>query len=231
MAKLDRVKTHITGFDELLEGGFVKGSTNLLVGKPGTGKTIFSLQFLYNGAVKDREKGVYFTFEEKKDSLIEQARQFGWDLEALEKKGKIRIISIGYEDITQTTADEVLEIILNTGAKRVVLDSITTLAHLSPQSETKASDEFSIRRFIYLFLTRFRKVPEVTSLMISQKDNSSLNIVSEYICDGVIDIEQESLGGDFSRNMIIKKMRKTKNDEDLHPVEISNEGLIVHNLD
>ena len=47
----------------------------------------------------------------------------------------------------------------------------------------------------------------------------------------MINIEYESLGGDFSRQLTIKKMRKTKNDEDLHPMEISNKGIIIHNLE
>lgn len=63
---LKRSKSYIFGFDELVEGGFPDGSSILVNGSPGAGKTIFSLQYLVNGAINDNEKGIYFTFEEKK---------------------------------------------------------------------------------------------------------------------------------------------------------------------
>ena len=86
---MTKIKTHIPGFDELIGGGFPQNATILLNGGPGTGKTIFSLQYLYNSVNKDKRNVIYFTFEEKKRALFEQASQFGWDLEKLEKQGKL----------------------------------------------------------------------------------------------------------------------------------------------
>jgi KaiC/GvpD/RAD55 family RecA-like ATPase len=228
----DKVKTYIEGFDELLNGGFPKGSNILISGTPGTGKTIFSMQYLYNGVVKDNEKGIYFTFEEKREALISQAKQFGWDIEKLEKEGKIKIIPIGTEDISKNTTDEIIEIIQNTKSKRIVIDSISTLAYLSPDSsENISANEYSTKKFLYSFLTKFSQLNDITTLIISQKDDKVSNSVSEYICDGVLSIEYESLGGDFSRSMTITKMRKTKNSEDLHPLEIRDKkGIVVHKL-
>jgi len=230
---MDRVKTHIKGFDKLIEGGFPKNSINLLAGDAGTGKTIFSLEYLYNIATKDKKNCIYFTFEEKKESLITQAEQFGWNLKKLEKKkkGGLKIIDIGYENISKNTIDDILEIITSTKTTSVVIDSITTLAFLAPKnSQTYVSDENEIKKFIYQFLTRLKNITELTSLIISQRDSIASNSVAKYICDGVIEIEYESMGGDYSRSMIIKKMRKTKNDEDIHPLEISNKGINVHDL-
>lgn len=228
----NRVKTHIKGFDELVQGGFPKGSNVLITGTPGTGKTIFSLEFIYNGVTKDKEKGIYFTFEEKKEALISQAKQFGWDLEKLEKQGKLLIISIGTDDISKDTALDIIEIIKNTKAKRIVIDSITTLSYLTPQaSESMEANRYSIKKFLYSFLTKFSAIEDITTLIISQKDEKTSNSISEYISDGVVSIEYESLGGDYSRSLTLKKMRKTKNDEELHPLEINpKEGIIIHNL-
>ena len=230
--KMKRTKTNISGFDNLIEGGFPEESNVLLTGTPGTGKTIFSLEYIYNGAIKEKEKGIYFTFEEKKKSLIDQAKQFGWDLEKQEKKGNIKIISIGTDDISKNTINEIIEIVKNTKSKRIVIDSITTLSFLTPEVSLGGNiNNHTIKRFLYSFLTKLKEIDKLTSIIISQKDEKISNNVSEYLCDGVINIEYESLGGDFSRNLTIKKMRKTKNDEDLHPLEISNKGIIIHSLE
>lgn len=232
MKKINRVKTYIEGFDNLIEGGFPQGSNILLKGNPGTGKTIMSLNYLYNGAVKDGDVGVYFTFEERRESLITQASLFGWDLEKLEKKGKIKIVSLGIDDIDKNTVRDILDIINNLKAKRVIIDSITTLSFLAPSCiEGGNLSIYDMKRFVYSFLTSFSNINDITTLFISQKEETRGSSVAEYFCDGVVQIEYESMGGDFSRNLTINKMRKTKNDEDLHPLEISDKGIVVHNLE
>ena len=96
-----RVKTGIRGFDELVQGGFPIASTILLTGSPGTGKTIFGLQFLYNGASKFNEKGLYVTFEQTERALVEQAKLFGWDFEKYLKNKSIQILHISTREINQ----------------------------------------------------------------------------------------------------------------------------------
>lgn len=222
--------THIKGFDKLIDGGFPKGSNILISGSIGTGKTIFSLEYLYKGIKQEKEKGIYFTFEEKRNSLIEQAIQFNWNLEKLEKENKLKIISMGIEDINKNTVDEIIEIIKNTKTNRVVIDSITTLLYIVPRNNDSPENIY-VKKFLYQFLSKLRELENITTLIVSQKDEKLSDKVAQYICDGVISIEYESLGGDFSRNLLIRKMRKIKNDEDLHPMEISKEGVIVHDLE
>lgn len=146
---LKRSKSYIFGFDELVEGGFPGGSSILVNGSPGAGKTIFSLQYLVNGAINDNEKGIYFTFEEKKEALFLQAKQFGWDLEDLEKKGKLKIISIGINLVDKYSVSDMAEIIHDFDAKRVVVDSITTLSFLVDNTLDYSS--FNIRANCLLF--------------------------------------------------------------------------------
>ena len=227
----DRIKTGIKGFDNLIEGGFPKGSNILLSGGPGTGKTIFSIQYLYNGIINDKEIGIYFSFEEKRNSIITQAKQFGLDLEKLEKQGKLKIIDLGTDEISKTTIGDILEIIKNFKAKRVVIDSITTISYLSPENEFHNVSEYAVKKFIYSFITRFKEIEDLTTIFISQRDEVLSNRISEYICDGIIKVEYESLGGDYSRNLTISKMRKTKNNEDLHPLQICDKGIVIHNLE
>jgi circadian clock protein KaiC len=74
-----RISTGVGGLDRLIEGGLRQGKTYLVVGQPGTGKTVLSLQFLMSGLLS-REKGLYVAIDEKPIDVIEQAASLGWDL-------------------------------------------------------------------------------------------------------------------------------------------------------
>jgi circadian clock protein KaiC len=230
-----RTKTGIAGFDKLLEGGFPAGSAVLLSGTPGTGKTIFALEYLYHGCTKFNEKCAYISFEDKTKNLLEQAQQFGWDFTNLIKKKQIFFVEISSSDITRHSAEEIIALAKSQNIQRIVIDSLSSLAINTPSSLTKEGvpNQYSIMRFVYDFIDKLRSQTEATSLIISQtQDEKSLSkdSISEFLCDGVVHMLFESLGGDFSRSLIIRKMRRTKNDEDIHPVEITQKGIAIHTL-
>lgn len=247
-----RVATGIPGFDELIEGGFPKNSSILVCGGPGTGKSIFCIQFLVNGAAEFNEKGLYITFEQRREALIEQAKQFGWDLDSLEKSGKLKIISIPVEKITSKTIKQVQDIVKKEGIKRLVIDSLSTLVVNAPiyttPSELAIKDvvgenivfsppiigDYIVKRFVYDFIEQLRNL-DCTNMLISEASQNGEYItrdtLSEFVCDGIVLITFESLGGNYSRSMTIRKMRETKNNEDVHPVEMSNKGLVVHKIE
>jgi circadian clock protein KaiC len=83
---IDKVPTGISGLDELTNGGLPKGRTTLILGGPGSGKTVFALQTLVNGARDFGEPGIFVAFEENSKQIIANAATFGWDLPALEKE-------------------------------------------------------------------------------------------------------------------------------------------------
>lgn len=246
------MKTGIGGFDELVQGGFPRGSTVLLAGTPGTGKTIFGLQYLYNGALKYKEKGLYISFEQTEESLKKQASLFGWNLELLIKKGLLEILHIPVRDIDQKTASFIIGKIKKNKLNRLVIDSISTLSVNAPiysfMSDLTLIDlekrksflsppivgDFIVKRFIYSFVDELHIVDGCTTIMISEAGEKSeylsRDTISEFICDGIILITFESMGGEFSRSLLVRKMRETKNNEDIHPLEISNKGLTVHKI-
>src|SRR6186997_3119822 len=81
-----KAPTGITGFDEITGGGLPRGRTTLLVGGPGSGKTILSLQFLVHGAKHCKEPGIFVAFEEASDRIAANAAGFGWKLAELRGK-------------------------------------------------------------------------------------------------------------------------------------------------
>ncbi|MBI2631784.1 hypothetical protein HYW75_02165 [Candidatus Pacearchaeota archaeon] len=90
----ERCPSGINGFDDLCEGGFVRNSVNCLIGGPGSGKTIFLLQFLHNGAMMFKESGVYISFEEDVLELYKDGQKMGWNLEDLDKSNNVKIVKI-----------------------------------------------------------------------------------------------------------------------------------------
>ena len=86
-----KVPTGIPGLDGLMEGGFDEGSVNLLSGKTGTCKSIFASQFIYCGATKHGDNGLYITTGENIGNIRKQASKFGWDFEGMEKKKKVKM--------------------------------------------------------------------------------------------------------------------------------------------
>lgn len=250
---VDRVVTAIPGFDDLVNGGFPKGSSILVAGGPGTGKTIFCMQYIVNGAKEFNEKGLYVSFEQRAEEIYSQGLQFGWDLEKLEEEGKIRIMSIPVDKITGKTIEKIQEIVRVEGIKRLVIDSLSTLVINAPIYTESAGlsvedvmgdnvmfsppviGEYFVQKFLYGFIEKLRDIRECTTLMVGEADQSGQHIsrdtLSEFACDGVVLISFESMGGDFSRSLIVRKMRHTKNNEDVHPVEISENGMVIHSID
>ena len=93
-----RVSTGIPGLDDLIEGGIPEGSTVLVSGGPGSGKTILSLQFLIAGATKG-EKGVYISLEEDTNRLRDYiSKVFEWPLEKLLREKKLVMIKAEFFD-------------------------------------------------------------------------------------------------------------------------------------
>src|SRR3989338_1154034 len=98
-----RLKTGIPGLDELIEGGFPEGSSILLSGAAGTGKSIFCLQYLYYGAKELGEPGVYITLEEGPHNLWWNMQRFKWDLLPLERDNLLKIYK--FEPGEEETSD------------------------------------------------------------------------------------------------------------------------------
>jgi len=89
---IERISSGIPGLDTLLRGGLPKGRIFLVIGNSGAGKTIFGMQFLYNGAVEHGEPGLYISLKENATHLKEEMLELGWDVEELESKGLLAII-------------------------------------------------------------------------------------------------------------------------------------------
>src|ERR1700682_3006706 len=80
-----KAPTGIAGFDDITGGGVPRSRTTLVVGGPGSGKTIFALEFLVHGA-EANEPGIFVAFEETSKRIMSNAESFGWKLAELQRK-------------------------------------------------------------------------------------------------------------------------------------------------
>ncbi len=119
-----RVKTHIKGFDRLIEGGFPSGSVILLTGGPGTGKTTFGLEYLYRGAMHG-ERGLYVGTEQGLDDLKRQALRYGWKLDDLITTGLLDFAFLSFTS-GKCKITELEKTLKKFKPKRLVIDSLTT---------------------------------------------------------------------------------------------------------
>lgn len=147
MSLIERVKSGIQGFDELVNGGIPKRNVVLLSGGPGTGKTIFSWQFLYYGLTQG-EPGVLVTLEEHPVQVRREMSAFGWDVRRYEDEGKFAIVDAFTGGIGEAarrerylvkSIDDVGEFIdvvrvalKDVKAERAVIDSVSTLYLTKP---------------------------------------------------------------------------------------------------
>jgi KaiC/GvpD/RAD55 family RecA-like ATPase len=215
--QIERVKTGIAGLDRLISGGFVKGSAVLISGKAGAGKTLFGLQFLWEG-LQNGEPGIYMTFEETADDIRKDALSFGWDFSDFEKKGKFKLIEHNVYDNPSMDFFDVDKI----KAERIVIDSISIL---SLMVEKKAALRNRMNNIVAAL-----KRKGVTTLMISEAidgDAYSRLGVEEFISDAVVMLDFVPVGPQAGRNLLISKMRRTKHSEQIHPIQISKGGMRV----
>jgi KaiC/GvpD/RAD55 family RecA-like ATPase len=220
----ERIPSGIPGFDELVSGGFNRESVNLIVGGPGCGKSLFCLQFLWNGITQHGEEGLFVSFEEDLDELREDARAIGWDFGPHEASGMMRFMKVNPYAM-QDVHYQILEEILRSNAKRIVMDSVSIYGLFLHSS-------FEVRKDLIDLAIALKKKRNCVTLLVAESVGNKISRfdVEEFLCDSIIFFSFESMGGQFSRSLIVRKMRRTKNDEDIHPLEITGTGLVVHSL-
>lgn len=221
---IERCPTGIYGLDELIEGGFPRGRTMMLSGTCGTGKSTFGVQFLYNGIIEHNEPGILVTLEQDPVELKQDMSRYGFDLDTVEKGGKLAIISAGieqkmaWEDLSVSIPAKAEEI----GAKRLVIDSLTAIGFLLEEVGGKED----VRKII-MSLSNAAKRAGLTTMMITEtqsgSDASSIHGVESHIADGVIHLTiHEAMD---SRKIVIRKMRSTKHSLKPREIEFSEKGV------
>ena len=219
-----RVSTGIAGLDELLVGGFVKGRSTLIAGGPGTGKSILTWHFLFEGVEKD-ENGLLVSLDQTSEMIVDDMTDFGWNPKEAINSNKLTILSgtlrivptetsyeyvIGFDHpllreqpfTVPRLAELVRKKAAEVNAKRIVIDGLGPLLEL-------AGDRSEIRQLVYGFV---REIVDWESTIIlthelKASDTAQNDEMPFFICDGVVKLDMLYSSGDYVRTMRIVKMR------------------------
>lgn len=237
MLQTERVPTGIAGLDPLIEGGLPKGRSFLITGEPGTGKTIFALQFLAEG-LKRGEKGIYVTADESPMDVLEQAASLGWDLEPRVESKEIAILNAatylsslpgtGKErqiDVQKAVGD-LASYVNQIGARRLVLDPAGPFVLLR---DTAARIQDQTRLLIKLLRSSTQTTNLLTSYAVPRTGERSMHGIEEYLVAGAIVLEMFWKDGMLARSLIVEKMRCTA----VKPMQlefdiVKQQGIVVH---
>jgi len=227
---LEKCPTGIKGLDEITKGGLPKGRPTLICGSAGSGKTLFSMEFLMRGAMDYGEPGVFMTFEETPDDLAKNFISLGFDLNGMVARGLIATdhVYIERSEIEETGEYDLEGLFIrlgsaidSIGAKRVVLDTIEALfSGLSNDGIVRAE----LRRLFHWLKER-----GVTAVITGESGDKTLTRygLEEYVADCVILLDFRIEAQISTRRLRIVKYRGSSHGADEYPFLIDDSGLSI----
>ena len=224
---MERVKTGIPGLDEMMHGGFLPQTANLIEGAPGTGKSTFGMQFIYNGITKYDEPGLIITFEEFPQQYYRDAESFGWDFRKLEAQGRLKVIMTSPE-VTRHDLESVGGMIetmtAEMGVRRILVDSLS-------QFERLTTDPMELRSLQYGFINALKR-EGLTSVLTRESltlfgqtddgENSLAFIADSYLLLRYVEIESA-----IRKALLVLKLRGSDHAKDIRQFEITSHGIEV----
>ena len=230
-SQIPKTPTGISGVDEITNGGLPEGRPTLICGEAGSGKTLFSVEFIVRGATEYNEPGVFIAFEEKAAELAMNVASIGFDLEKLQKENRIKV---DYVHIDRTEIEETGDYDLDglfirlgyaidsIGAKRIVLDTIENLF--------LGLTNLAILRAELRRLFQWLKDKGVTAIITGERGNGhslTRQGLEEYVSDCVILLDHRVINQISTRRLRIIKYRGSVHGTNEYPFLIDEDGFSV----
>ena len=233
-----KIPTGISGLDKMLDGGFNRGRVILVLGEPGTGKTIFCAQYLHCGAMVQNQRTMFVGMNEPQTRFMAEMKELGMDFKKLESDGLFRYIDatevrripeqakvgrisvggreLGLVNLLETTQDAIAKF----SPQRIAVDSISDLIFRFPSIEE--------RRPVVLDIVDTLQSTSATSLITSELLSTGGERIlqpEEYLAEGVILLRTLLKG---MRTVQILKMRGSKVDTHPRPYVIEADGIKIY---
>jgi len=219
------ISTGIRGLDDKIgKNGFYIGSSTLISGLSGTGKTSFSVSVCVE-ALKQQKKCLFFTFEESVSQLKRNMKPLGFDLDHYEKEGLLKIVStrpslFGIE----THLVSIYRDVENFDPELVVFDPVTDLIQVGPKFEVRS---MLLRIIDYL---KNRLITIIFTSLISSADSERRLGMSSMV-DNWISLEYIEYGHENIPSLRIIKIRGMKHSRDKFVLNFTGEGLMISDFE
>jgi circadian clock protein KaiC len=221
--RVERVNSGVAGLDEMIDEGFSCGSTTLIAGPTGSGKTIIGLHFIREGVAKG-EPSLYVGLQENPTQLVRMMRNFGWDPEELMNNSNFELMYRSPVEVQlDQVATEIFKRVKAGGVKRVVIDALGDLERGGLEAERFTDYIYSLTQWFARENVTCLLTYELNNLFnvvgISQNDVSNLS-------DNIVLLRFKE-GYEMGRTLRILKTRGSAHDNREHEVEITNKGVRV----
>ncbi len=246
--EIHRVKTHVKGLDEQMQGGIPKGHITLIAGSAGTMKSSLAFNILYNEAVQSKTTGLYISLEQSYSSIINHVINMDYDLTKINiiiirelarleediakikpNSGNLLIVDVGcirkeIKDVKLEENRSWLNVIKNV-VKKIKSEKPVDLFVLDSLSALYVLSKFNNPRIELFYIFEFLRDLNITSFMLTETplDGSKIGEYDEdFLCDGIIYIRLNSYRRKQIREINILKMRTTSCNHDTFSLEFKN---------
>ena len=229
--QIRKAATGILGFDDICGGGLPSGRTTLVIGGPGSGKTIFAMQFLVHGAKACNEPGIFVAFEEAPRRIVANCASFGWDLEALQKKKLFLLSALPSPDLVQSGSFDLEGLLAAVGAKaremgarRIVFDALDICLALLPDSGSRRREMHRLNEWLLS--------NNYTGLVTAKEGDEARDSVNpvghmQFMVDCAVCLNHRVDHGVSQRSLRVQKFRGSNFNEDELPFVIGSRGFDV----
>lgn len=237
----DRIKTGINGLDNMLKGGLPTGSSTIIAGGPGAGKTLLCFETAYNNAIQGIPS-LFISFEEDPQYLLKNIKTTFIDLALnIDKLMASKMLVVDGRDpgIVIENSDtankytfgrvlsEIEKMITDNKSKVVIIDSISLVSMLF-------DNDLEYRRAMVTLQTSLKKL-NVTTLITIELDmynRGRIRYTPEFfIFDGIVTLYMQEESDKRSLALEIFKMRGTNHSRAVAPYEITGEGMRVFTIE
>lgn len=224
---MERVTTGVPGLDEMLLGGYLPQTANLVEGAPGTGKTTLGMQFIHHGIAVCGEPGLILTFEEFPQQYYDDANSFGWDFRRMEREGKLRIVMTSPEvskaDLEQV-GGKIERLVQEIGAKRVLVDSVSHFERLS-------GSPTELRSLVYGFVNALKR-EGLTSVLTRESmallgEGDGADDTLAFLVDSYTLLRYVEIDSSVHKAVLVLKMRGSNHDKGIRQFAVTSRGIEV----
>ncbi|MEO7208288.1 MAG: circadian clock protein KaiC [Steroidobacteraceae bacterium] len=232
-AAMKKAPSGIIGFDEITGGGLPRGRTTLVLGGAGSGKTVFALQYLVNGARIYREPGIFVAFEETSQRIMANAESFDWKLGQLQRRKLLLVDAQPKFDLVQMGDFDLCGMLAGLGlqatqikARRIVFDALDIVLSLLPDQAARRREIYRLHKWLF-----DRGLTCIFTLKGTADQPNSITDqpygFMQFMVDCSVILNHSVVAGVSQRNMRVQKYRGSSFDENESPFVIGDGGFDV----